>query len=268
MSDKLKISECRRTVTIKTPEGQEIEVVVVVAQSDDGCSEVSIGGDAVLRYDREGNLENPDDPDPHLCNLCGESVLIDGHPYGLIDQSVSGGWKSIGLGDCEWRKFSLCEFCLDDLFLRMVVPPRAGSFAGSHPGYHRPREQELRRYPGSRSLELFLAEQKKRTRSRAKVQGRLYNPIEQLCENFLARGFHARVFQVPRGPSGWWGCNVQKDGSPGFVVVWTIAEGFVIWSEEEWPDGGGEALAVAQSVEGVEEYLVARSSSPSEEPSD
>jgi hypothetical protein len=73
-----------------------------------------------------------------ICNLCGESCCLgptygdDKPPYsygGLIEQIVTGGYNSTpgngegALDDMTEYSFSLCEFCLDHLFARFVVPP-------------------------------------------------------------------------------------------------------------------------------------------------
>jgi len=75
----------------------------------------------------------------HLCNLCGLPCWVD-HPgvpdsvdtetnMGLIGAEVSGGYESTpgngygALDDLVTYSFSLCEFCLDWLFRRCVIPP-------------------------------------------------------------------------------------------------------------------------------------------------
>lgn len=42
--------------------------------------------------------------------------------YGLIEATVSGGYKSDSLSDGTTYTFSLCENCLDELFNQFKVP--------------------------------------------------------------------------------------------------------------------------------------------------
>jgi hypothetical protein len=72
----------------------------------------------------------------HQCNLCGLSCSLDdednptGASYGLLDQKVSGGYSSTpgngagALDDSMEYTFSLCEFCLDWLFVQCKIPPK------------------------------------------------------------------------------------------------------------------------------------------------
>lgn len=70
----------------------------------------------------------------HLCNLCGLSCkpsnpsFDEDETLGLIDCVVSGGYDSTPgngegtLDDTMQYKFSLCEFCLDWLFVQFKIP--------------------------------------------------------------------------------------------------------------------------------------------------
>lgn len=57
---------------------------------------------------------------PVFCNKCGNSCQIkDKHTkdnYGLINAKIHGGYNSPKLEDCTSYTFSLCEFCLSELF--------------------------------------------------------------------------------------------------------------------------------------------------------
>ena len=65
-----------------------------------------------------------------ICNKCGESCIppqlrsiTDGNDfYGLIEKTVSGGYYSHALSDCENYTFSLCEVCLKNLFDSFKIP--------------------------------------------------------------------------------------------------------------------------------------------------
>lgn len=58
------------------------------------------------------------------CNKCGGSCKVDGAPgqYGLIKQSVHGGYGSTALSDMTEYRFSMCEQCLSDLFESFKIP--------------------------------------------------------------------------------------------------------------------------------------------------
>ncbi len=70
----------------------------------------------------------------HLCNLCGLSCkppnpsFSENEDLGLIDCVVSGGYDSTpgngegALDDTIAYEFSLCEFCLDWLFVQFKIP--------------------------------------------------------------------------------------------------------------------------------------------------
>lgn len=72
--------------------------------------------------------------DAVLCNRCGLSCVIGPNespaigPAGLIDATVVGGYESTpgngygALDDGDSYHFSLCEFCLDDLFSTFKIP--------------------------------------------------------------------------------------------------------------------------------------------------
>ena len=60
------------------------------------------------------------------CNKCGDSLIPPsersveraGNPplYGLVEQTVSGGFESTALHDLEHYTFSICEPCLKEMF--------------------------------------------------------------------------------------------------------------------------------------------------------
>jgi hypothetical protein len=68
------------------------------------------------------------------CNLCGLSCVLGSAgspsrgPHGLIDATVSGGYESTpgngcgALDDMTRHRFSLCEWCLDWLFVQFKIP--------------------------------------------------------------------------------------------------------------------------------------------------
>jgi len=74
------------------------------------------------------------------CNLCGLSCRLTGpgsdfnELSGLIDCKVSGGYDSTpgngagALDDTTQYEFSLCEFCLDWLFVQFKVPVEVSDY--------------------------------------------------------------------------------------------------------------------------------------------
>jgi hypothetical protein len=72
--------------------------------------------------------------DAVLCNRCGLSCTVgpegspDAGPAGLIGATVVGGYESTpgngygALDDGTSYRFSMCEFCLDDLFSTFKIP--------------------------------------------------------------------------------------------------------------------------------------------------
>lgn len=105
-----------------------------------------------------------------VCNVCGLScdLLENALEYkdafnfdrvngGLLNICVSGGYHSTpgngdgALDDCTSYTFSICEFCLDYLFTKMIIPPKVQSIHDSHPkeefrsAAQRVREDEWRK---------------------------------------------------------------------------------------------------------------------------
>lgn len=67
--------------------------------------------------------------DDVICNKCGKTcmkVLVKEsnlkEPYGLVEETVTGGYWSDDLEDLTKYTFSLCEKCLSELFDSFVVP--------------------------------------------------------------------------------------------------------------------------------------------------
>lgn len=57
------------------------------------------------------------------CNKCGGSCKTDAPgQYGLIKQTVYGGYGSTALSDMMEYRFSMCEPCLSELFSLFVIP--------------------------------------------------------------------------------------------------------------------------------------------------
>lgn len=59
-----------------------------------------------------------------FCNKCGGSCQQNNCPgfYGLIEETVYGGYGSDPLSDMTEYTFSLCESCLDELFKTFKIP--------------------------------------------------------------------------------------------------------------------------------------------------
>ncbi len=78
----------------------------------------------------------------HLCNLCGLSLVLEPNSgfseiHGLVNCKVSGGYDSTpgngsgALDDTHQYKFSLCEFCLDWLFIQFKIPVEISDYMGT-----------------------------------------------------------------------------------------------------------------------------------------
>ncbi len=70
-----------------------------------------------------------------LCNLCGESLIIEHErskttAYGLVGAQVTGGYYSTHLLDMNRYQFSLCELCLRQLFIKCKIPPQINCLFG------------------------------------------------------------------------------------------------------------------------------------------
>lgn len=85
---------------------------------------------------------------PIICNMCGLSCQFkDSEEYGnhgLINATVNGGYCSTPgngdgtLDDMSSYKFSLCEFCLDDMFSKFKHPPSVSAHGAEELEVYRP----------------------------------------------------------------------------------------------------------------------------------
>lgn len=60
--------------------------------------------------------------DDIICNKCGKSCRENSNYQGLIEKTITGCYGSV-LGDQTSITFSLCEYCLMDLFKTFAIPP-------------------------------------------------------------------------------------------------------------------------------------------------
>ena len=71
----------------------------------------------------------------YTCNNCGEGLCPgdeeQGWPYGLVEETVSGGYSSFHLTDCTSYMFSICEKCLRRMFTAFKIPPVVYGHLGS-----------------------------------------------------------------------------------------------------------------------------------------
>lgn len=66
-----------------------------------------------------------------FCNKCGESCkskFDDQNFYGMIEQTVEGGYGSEVLEDLTTYTFSLCEKCLNELFKEFKISVEMGNY--------------------------------------------------------------------------------------------------------------------------------------------
>lgn len=74
----------------------------------------------------------------YTCNMCGLSCTLREEPYhasgGFINLRVSGGYESTPgngngtLDDLDQYTFSMCEWCIDNMFQQFKIPPRVQSY--------------------------------------------------------------------------------------------------------------------------------------------
>lgn len=119
-------------------------------------------------------------PPPPQCNLCGEpcghrdSASKSVHEMGLVRCTVSGGFESTpgngsgALDDGTTYTFSLCEFCLDWLFVQMKTPPVVNRYFGGGNGpVFRPAEERVRADDWRTKKKEFFDESARRSRARS-----------------------------------------------------------------------------------------------------
>lgn len=118
-----------------------------------------------------------------LCNLCGLTCMLgsldapEGRAdhicyaaHGLIDAEVLGGYLSTpgngegALDDMSRYKFSLCEFCLDWLFSRCVIPVKVMDFDEEED--FRPAVERVNDEPWRKDKDSFFREYERRARAR------------------------------------------------------------------------------------------------------
>jgi len=117
-----------------------------------------------------------------LCNMCGlttklpisygEDAFDHEYFYGLIDATVQGGYESTpgcglsgALDDLTNYKFSLCEFCLDHLFSKFVIPPQTSTGHAIAPDFL-PAAQRVKEDYWRKDKEQWFLEQDKRSEAR------------------------------------------------------------------------------------------------------
>ena len=114
------------------------------------------------------------------CNLCGLSLRLApapcDEPHGLVGARVCGGYSSTpgngsgALDDMTVYRFSLCEFCLDWLFSRFVVPVEVSDpredVAGPPPELWSSAEERVRADVWRKGKESFFKEKARRDAAR------------------------------------------------------------------------------------------------------
>lgn len=107
-----------------------------------------------------------------ICNVCGMTCAIKGFNHGLCDETVHGGYESTpgnghgALDDLSAYKFSLCEFCLDWLFSRFVVPVTVSSSINDEQEEWRPASQRVSEDGWRKMKDEFFVEHNKRATAR------------------------------------------------------------------------------------------------------
>jgi hypothetical protein len=118
---------------------------------------------------------NPPVEEPHLCNLCGCSLILEPNtaPEGLVGAEINGGFHSTpgngsgALDDATKYKFSLCEFCLDWLFKKFRLPPKVVAYGEVEE--YRPADQRVAEDEWRRMKDTYYAEAARRNQLRGKL---------------------------------------------------------------------------------------------------
>lgn len=109
------------------------------------------------------------------CNLCGEPCgSKNDAALGLVEHTVHGSYHSTpgngdgALDDTTSYTFSLCEFCLDWLFIQFRIPPKIGYYMGgpNEVEAFRPAEQRVQEDEWRRFKEEFFCEFNRRNEAR------------------------------------------------------------------------------------------------------
>lgn len=117
-----------------------------------------------------------------LCNMCGLSCASphfdvgQTDPMGLVGCTVQGGYDSTpgngcgALDDMSSYTFSLCEFCLDRLFVRFKHPPVVTCHHDDLVEAWQPAEQRVREDDWRKDKDAFFKEQARRDAAREDKQ--------------------------------------------------------------------------------------------------
>lgn len=115
-----------------------------------------------------------------ICNMCGYSCALgcEGSlsraSYGMVNETVYGGYESTpgngsgALDDCTAYTFSLCEFCLDWLFSRFMIPVAIVNSLDSEHETFRPAADRVASDEWRKMKHEFTVEHDKRAAARRK----------------------------------------------------------------------------------------------------
>lgn len=99
--------------------------------------------------------KNMSNKEEKFCNMCSMTLYMEpGHSsgmadfnHGLVEAKVIGQYMSPihgGLNDLQDYTFSLCEFCLNHLFQKFVIPPDVNFHCPNEKGFFTPKEKYVK----------------------------------------------------------------------------------------------------------------------------
>ena len=260
----MKIRPARQVIEVELPSGEKSTIEVVVREYKTGGAVIAVGKEE-LRFDSEGRLEDLSDPDPHLCNWCGESYLIDDYPVGWGGASVSVGMSSMALGDGSVYGFSLCDWCLAHLFELFRHAPRVRSYIHGRNHPFIPERVLAERDGSPRYKEKFFAQKRVRDEAREKAPRRgVLNAMEVATLGLWKVGCSA-FLDAPRDPQNPWYLHHEGPvregarGRPPALVSWrpgdAFFEVFALVEGEEGRDIAAPPVVIAADAEALLGYL-------------
>lgn len=122
-----------------------------------------------------------------ICNLCGLSCMLTTRAGGLVKATVWGGYESTpgngvgALDDHVEHTFSLCEFCLDWLFSRFVIPVELRDYFYEPLEPWRPAAERVAADDWRRDKKRFADEAARRAAARRPSDARDYEAALRHC---------------------------------------------------------------------------------------
>ena len=146
------------------------------------------------------------------CNICGHTCKLAGNKelYGLQTE-VNGGYHSTpgngdgALDDLMNYKFSICEFCLDDLFQDFIIPVKLDDGDGDRHIEFKPAAQRIQEDVWRKDKFSFIAEYSQRQKSKK------YSALLKTLDN------------INKVPEVYFGPNYNTQNLLNFLMGWDAA---------------------------------------------